>query len=117
MPNTHEISKAIAELWVSPVKADQMAISRLEKQAGCPVEVILMQLDDVGYLEKACLEEKTIRSIPSRVSHPGKIVACGLVGASIFGAVSLVAAPEKTVEAITLGFVGSVALKIANVED
>lgn len=117
--DTRDISEALVKLSVSPVKCDQDAISRLEKKIDAPIEAVITRLDNAHYLEKAYLDLdiRTSRPIPREILDPKKIVACGLVGASIFGIASLVVTPNRTAEAITLGFVGSAALKICSNED
>lgn len=110
MSKTEEISKGLIELSCSSIKADQTAVRRLENGLGMGVDSIIDHLDTVRYLEQSFVDRQE-RQIPTkRPTQPGRIIACGLVGASLSGIIFLAANSGSVPVAISLGFTGGAAL-------
>ena len=110
MTTTKDISDGIKSLWLSPVKADTAAISRLEKTIGSPIPEILDHLEDFNFIETCLPDDSKPRSIPDRPSKVGRLVASGLIGASAAGLAFLAANSPNVPTAISLGFVGGAAI-------
>lgn len=110
MSSTQEISRGLTRLSLSPVKADQTAVQRLENSLGMEVTEIVGHLDTVHFLERSFADQQE-RQIPTkRPTQVGRIIACGFVGGSLAGVIFLATNSGSVPGAIALGFTGGSAL-------
>ena len=94
-----KLTTALQVLSTSPVKADRLAIERLEKQYGASLLEIINELEDYAIVHQSISDER------AKPKNQLIIVCCyGCLWGVVIGIATLFIKPGVTVAAIGLGF-------------
>ncbi|BBD70110.1 hypothetical protein NIES4072_67530 [Nostoc commune NIES-4072] len=102
-----KLTYSLQKLAISSVKADRLAIERLEKQYGASLLEIINELEDYAIIHQSISDE---RAKPKNQL----IIACcyGCLWGAVIGIATLFIKPSVTVAAIGLGFTAGVSGKL-----
>lgn len=102
-----KLTTALQKLAISPVKADRLAICRLEKEYGASLSEIVGELEDYAIVHQSISDEK------AKPKNQLIIVCCyGCLWGAVIGIATLFIKPSVTVAAIGLGFTAGVSGKL-----
>jgi hypothetical protein len=94
-----KLTTALQKLAISSVKADRLAIERLEKQYGASLLEIINELEDYAIVHQSISDER------AKPRNQLIIVCCyGCLWGAVIGIATLFIKPSITVAAIGLGF-------------
>ncbi|MBW4566309.1 MAG: hypothetical protein KME32_35680 [Mojavia pulchra JT2-VF2] len=102
-----KLTTALQKLAISPVKADRLAIERLEKQYGASLLEITNELENYAIVHQSISDER------AKPKNQLIILCCyGCLWGAVIGIATLFIKPGVTVAAIGLGFTAGVSRKL-----
>jgi uncharacterized membrane protein len=102
-----KLTTALQKLAISPVKADRLAIERLEKQYGASLLEITNELENYAIVHQSISDER------AKSKNQLIVVCCyGCLWGAVIGIATLFIKPSVTVAAIGLGFTAGVSGKL-----
>ncbi|MGJ5629858.1 hypothetical protein [Nostoc sp. CALU 1950] len=102
-----KLTTALQKLAISPVKADRLAIYRLEKEYGASLSEIVGELEDYAIVHQSIQDER------AKPRNQLIILCCyGCLWGAVFGIATLFIKPSVTVAVIGLGFTAGVSGKL-----
>lgn len=102
-----KLTTALQKLAISPVKADRLAIYRLEKEYGASLSEIVGELEDYAIVHQSISDER------AKPKNQFIILCCyGCLWGAVIGIATLFIKPSVTVAAIGLGFTAGVSGKL-----
>ena len=102
-----KLTTALQVLSTSPIKADRLAIERLEKQYGASLLEIINELEDYAIVHQSISDERV------KPKNQLIILCCyGCLWGAVIGIATLFIKPSVTVAAIGLGFTAGVSGKL-----
>jgi uncharacterized membrane protein len=102
-----KLTYSLQKLAISPIKADRLAIERLEKQCGASLPEILNELEDYAIVHQSIQDNK------AKPKDQLIVVCCyGCLWGAVIGIATLFIKPNVTVAAIGLGFTAGVSGKL-----
>ncbi|MBD2341960.1 hypothetical protein H6G64_34070 [Calothrix sp. FACHB-156] len=108
---TPKLAQALQKLATSPVKLDQIAITRLEKEYGASLTDILTELEDYAIVHQVLNDQITKPKNKSLIA-----IANGCFWAAAIGISTLLIKPNVTIAAMTLGFTAGISVKLIGEE-
>ena len=102
-----KLTTALQKLAISPVKADRLAIYRLEKEYGASLSEILGELEDYAIVHQSISDER------AKPKNQLIILCCyGCLWGAVIGIATFFIKPSVTVAAIGLAFTAGVSGKL-----
>ena len=102
-----KLTTALQKLAISPVKADRLAIERLEKQYGASLLEITNELENYAIVHQSISDER------AKPKNQLIILCCyGCLWGAVIGIATLFIKPSVTIAAIGLGFTAGVSGKL-----
>lgn len=103
---SEKLTIALQKLAISPVKADRLAICRLEKEYGASLSEIVGELEDYAIVHQSISDER------AKPKNQLIIICCyGCLWGAVMGITTLFIKPSVTVAAIGLGFTAGISAK------